>query len=333
MANIAIFFDAENISAAHVTSILSEVKNHGSIVIQRAYADWSIENTKPWKSLLSRQPITAIQQFHNGEQQAVDKTIIMDAIQIASERADIDTFCIVASDKGYAPLALRLRELGKKVLGIGEEKKAKADSILVNACNDFKYIERLRNIDDALLSELAEVPAHEDSDMNKFTLSTLLSLAYDSSPKTEEGYVSLTNIAKSIKSFKPDFSYSDYGYRTCKQLLEAFADEYDMEHDDKTPPNYMVIRKESASSDSMLEGVVVRIIGNYGFIKTDDGKDYFFWKGNLRKEFSTVKIRKGMKVRFESVREPDYVAESTKERNGKAENVEIVSGSEVPESE
>lgn len=323
MPNIAIFFDAENISASRVTSILAAVKERGSIVIQRAYADWSIENTKSWRDLLSRQPITAIQQFHNGEKQAVDKTIIMDAIQIASERPEIDTFCLVSSDKGYAPLALRLRELGKTVVGIGEEGKARSDSILVNACNDFAYIERLRNIDDALLSELTE-SAHETPEMKEYTLSTLISLAYDSTPKTENGHAMLTKLAQSIKSYKPDFAYTDYGYKSCKQMMEAFSGEYEMAHDDKTPPNYSVIRRESGQDGEFIEGEIVKLIGNYGFIRTDDGMDYFFWKGNLGKSASPEKLRRGMRVRFIQERAPDPNAESTKERNGKADAIELL---------
>lgn len=108
--NIAIFFDAENVSARYVSTILAKTSSYGNIVIQRAYADWSIPNTKQWKEIVARQPINVIQQFHNGETQVIDKTIIMDAIQIAIERPEINVFFIVASDKGYANLALRLRE-------------------------------------------------------------------------------------------------------------------------------------------------------------------------------------------------------------------------------
>lgn len=44
--NIAIFFDAENVSARYVSTILAKTSSYGNIVIQRAYADWSIPNTK-----------------------------------------------------------------------------------------------------------------------------------------------------------------------------------------------------------------------------------------------------------------------------------------------
>ncbi len=168
---IAIFFDAENISAEYVNSILAKVKSYGAIVIQRAYADWSIPNTQQWKKLVAKQPISVYQQFHNGETQVIDKTIIMDAIQIAIEHPDIDTFCLVASDKGYANLALRLRELGKYVLGIGEEEKAKEDSLLVNACNEFIYVEKLNAVEDTILID--------NKDTKKDTAITNFSFCHD----------------------------------------------------------------------------------------------------------------------------------------------------------
>ena len=54
--------------------------------------DFKNLNTKQWKEIVARQPINVIQQFHNGETQVIDKTIIMDAIQIAIERPEINVF-------------------------------------------------------------------------------------------------------------------------------------------------------------------------------------------------------------------------------------------------
>lgn len=77
---IAILFDAENISANNVSKIIESISMEGTIISQRAYADWSIQNTKSWKEALNETPIIAIQQFHHDEKQAIDKKIIMDAI-------------------------------------------------------------------------------------------------------------------------------------------------------------------------------------------------------------------------------------------------------------
>lgn len=320
---IAIFFDAENISAEYVNSILAKVKSYGSIVIQRAYADWSIPNTQPWKKLVAKQPISVYQQFHNGEAQVIDKTIIMDAIQIAIEHPDIDTFCLVASDKGYANLALRLRELGKYVLGVGEEIKAKEDSLLVNACNEFIYVERLNAVDDTILLDNDET--EKNADITNFSLSNFISQAYDSTPKTKEGYALFSRLGEAIRSFKPDFDYTDYGYKTFKQMMEDFPDEYEIFDDGKRAPTYMVLRKEVEVTNRKAEGTIQKVVSTYGSIKSE-GKDYFFYTGDFKKDFRGVKLKKGMKVRFIVAKEPEPGAADKRDRNGKAKEIEIVKG-------
>lgn len=318
---IAIFFDAENISAEYVNSILAKVKSYGSVVIQRAYADWSIPNTQPWKKLVAKQPISVYQQFHNGETQVIDKTIIMDAIQIAIEHPDIDTFCLVASDKGYANLALRLRELGKYVLGVGEEIKAKEDSLLVNACNEFIYVERLNAVDDTILLDSDDT--EKNAAITNFSLSNFISQAYDSTPKTKEGYALFSRLGEAIRSFKPDFDYTDYGYKTFKQMMEAFSDEYEIYDDGKRAPTYMVLRKEVEITNRKAEGVIQKVIATYGAIKSE-GKDFFFYTGDFKKEFRDIKLKKGMKVRFVVEKEPDPVAPDKRDRNGRAKEIEIL---------
>ena len=89
MPKIAVFFDSENVQSTKVPLLIDALSSKGDILFQRAYADWSIPNMESWKGLLNKIPITAIQQFHHGEKQAVDKLIIMDAIEMAIMHAEI----------------------------------------------------------------------------------------------------------------------------------------------------------------------------------------------------------------------------------------------------
>ena len=119
---IAVFIDAENISAKYVKRILTNLENRGQILFLAAYADWSLPNhVKNWEAT----PINTIDCLHNNkEKQVVDKKIREDAEEMARQHPEIDCFCIVASDKGYSGLARLLRrKYGKFVLGIGEKKQ------------------------------------------------------------------------------------------------------------------------------------------------------------------------------------------------------------------
>jgi uncharacterized LabA/DUF88 family protein len=52
----------------------------------------------------------------------------------------LDGFCIVSSDSDFTRLAIRLREAGMKVIGIGEQKTPKP---FISACDRFIFIEVL----------------------------------------------------------------------------------------------------------------------------------------------------------------------------------------------
>lgn len=324
---IAILFDAENISPKFATSILANVKRYGSILIQRAYADWSEQAMKGWKDLFSKQPFSVYQQFHNNETQVIDKTIIMDAIQLAIEHPEIDTICLVSSDKGYTQLALRLRELGKYVLGIGEKNKARANTLLVNACNEFLYVEDLKTLDEEILINSEECNDNADTDLVNFSLSKFISQAFDSTPpiKDKEGWVLMSRLAESIKQFKPDFNYKDYKFSSFKQMLESFKDDFQIDDDHKTPPTHIVRKIEQENKGLYEEGTIFRFIHNYGIIQEEKtGSDYFFHCTDILPEAHNEKIRKGLKVKFEVLKKPNPNASETRERNGKAINISVI---------
>ena len=333
---IAIFFDAENISSTYVEQILNATRKYGDIVIQRTYADWSNKSMKSWQGLLETQPLTPIHQFHNGEKQCIDKSIIMDAIQIASERSDISTFCIVASDKGYTPLVLRLRELGKKVLGFGEKEKIKEDSRLVKACNEYRYLEDLPPIisepikkierDGNLSSECEDNSA--DNDILQFSLLEFLKQAYNSTPRQENGFVLMNRFAQSIREQKSDFNYKEYGYSGMKAMIEDFPQDFEITSDGKQFPSFFVNMKENeVIPEKEFEGTIKRFIHHYGIIeiKDEEGKgDYYFHLGNILKGQDDKKIRKGQKVKFTATKMPSPTAENSREKNGKAEKITIL---------
>ncbi|MEZ4567787.1 MAG: NYN domain-containing protein [Desulfobacterales bacterium] len=61
----------------------------------------------------------SIQQFRY-DNNATDGALMMDAIEIIHLNQRINAFCIVSSDSDFYNLALRIRENGLYVLGIGK---------------------------------------------------------------------------------------------------------------------------------------------------------------------------------------------------------------------
>ena len=67
--------------------------------------------------------------------------MIIDAMDILYT-GKTDGYVLVSSDSDFTPLAIRLRESGMYVIGIGEEKTPKA---FVQACDKFIRVEVIRD--------------------------------------------------------------------------------------------------------------------------------------------------------------------------------------------
>lgn len=318
---VAVFFDAENISAKKVSPIIDFLSTKGDILFQRAYADWSMSETNSWKEQLTKTPITAIQQFHHDEKQAVDKLIMMDAIEMAIKHEEINTFAVITSDNGFYSLVLRLRELGKRVIGLGEKSKCKP--IWINACNEFKYIEDLDdNDEDILVDDEANL---KESGLEEFSLEKFLENAYELTPFYKNMNVKLVSqFWERVLSQKPDFNIKDYGVKTAIDLLRKFDKKFLITDDGKNQRTFFVEKIENDTSQRKI-GEICRRIKSYRIISAEDGSgDYFFYMSEINKDFKGDKLEKGTKVDFLVVKEPDLCAIDNRKKNGRATDVRII---------
>lgn len=139
---IALLIDAENVPASYVDKIFAELKKVGTVIIKRAYADWSKAYHRParkkddsynlwevlnkWYAVLSEKGITPVLQIQNTVgKNSSDICLVIDAMDIFYT-SDTDVFCIVSSDGDFTKLASRLVEGGKKVIVMGESQTPKS---------------------------------------------------------------------------------------------------------------------------------------------------------------------------------------------------------------
>lgn len=137
---IAVLIDADNISYTYAQAMMEEIACYGNATIKRIYGDWSRSNLYGWRATLLEYAITPCQQFaYTAGKNATDTAMIIDAMDILyAETAD--AFCLVSSDSDFTRLAIRLREAGKYVIGIGEQKTPDA---FIATCDRFIYLEIL----------------------------------------------------------------------------------------------------------------------------------------------------------------------------------------------
>src|SRR5256885_6597075 len=137
---LAVLIDADNTSPKLITEMFEELASYGTITVKRAYGDWTSPHLNGWRSILLGNAISPRQQFaYTYGKNATDSALIIDAMDLLYS-GNVDGFAIVSSDSDFTPLATRLREAGKRVIGVGGRKTPKA---FVEACERFLYVEVL----------------------------------------------------------------------------------------------------------------------------------------------------------------------------------------------
>lgn len=138
---LAVLIDADNASRTAMRDVMAEIAVYGTPTVKRINGDWTTPNMASWKPILLENAITPIQQYsYTTGKNATDSAMIIDAMDILYT-GSCDGFVLVSSDSDFTRLATRLREAGKKVIGMGEKK---TPNPFIVACDKFIYIEVIR---------------------------------------------------------------------------------------------------------------------------------------------------------------------------------------------
>ncbi len=163
--NIALLIDADNTQLSKLDAIIRELNTRGTLSIRRAYANWSKPHLSGWHKILNHYAIKAEQQFDYAiDKNATDMALTIDALDLLYT-SPCDAFAIVSSDSDFTPLAIRLRESNKHVIGIGRQQTPGA---FRNSCTEFIILEELAPKDDTSPSSPAD-DTPEKSTQAKFT--------------------------------------------------------------------------------------------------------------------------------------------------------------------
>ena len=138
---LAVLIDADNVPRDSLKSAMEEIAIYGTPTIKRIYGDWTSPNVGGWKQSLLENAVTPIQQYgYTTGKNSTDSAMIIDAMDVLYS-GRVDGFVLVSSDSDFTRLAIRLREAGMYVIGMGEKKTPMP---FIVACDKFIYIEVLR---------------------------------------------------------------------------------------------------------------------------------------------------------------------------------------------
>jgi uncharacterized protein (TIGR00288 family) len=206
---IAMFIDADNAPASRINYIMGELASYGVVNIRRAYGNWTSDNLKSWVEILHDNSIQPVQQFDlTKRKNASDIALVIDVMDVLHNK-DVDVVCLVTSDCDFTPLARRVREDGKLLLGFGERK---APAAFVDACSRFLFLDEEGETTQAKPSS----PKNLKSDTK---LINLLRQGIEAM-EDEDGWARLSAVGNHISN-QASFDPRNYGFKKLSDLFAA----------------------------------------------------------------------------------------------------------------
>ena len=147
---IAVFVDYENlaIGARHMRKgnfkidlVLRRLLEKGRIVFKRAYCDWGKYRGAVEEFHSVGIELVDIPQTKASGKNSADIHMVVDALDLCHQKAHIDVFALVSGDSDFSPLAAKLKENDKRVVGCGI--KSSTSDLLIGSCDEFIYYDDL----------------------------------------------------------------------------------------------------------------------------------------------------------------------------------------------
>ncbi len=216
--NIAVFADYENVALGakdaglerfDATVVLQRLLDKGKVIVKRAYCDWKRYDTA--KKPLHEAGFELIEVPHTrmSGKNSADIRMVVDALDMCHTKAHIDVFALITGDSDFSPLASKLRENDKMVIGIGV--KNSTSGLLIESCDEFIYYDELVK-KTSTRTTAAPDPRDEGIDL---VLATAEALSED-----RDGDIWGSMVKQALKRKLPHFTESAYGFTSFNALLE-----------------------------------------------------------------------------------------------------------------
>ena len=229
---LAVLIDADNAPRSALGDVMAEIAVYGTPTIKRIYGDWTTPNLASWKPLLLENAITPVQQYsYTTGKNSTDSAMIIDAMDILYG-GQVDGFVLVSSDSDFTRLAVRLREAGKKVYGMGERK---TPNPFIVACDKFVYIEVIRAAAEQARAEeekpkaqkpqkKKEAPAQPPEAEHKVPQAVVKLIAESvDTIADEDGYAALGELGNLLLKKQPDFDPRNFGFSKLSKLVKSLS--------------------------------------------------------------------------------------------------------------
>lgn len=237
-----------------VGAILDFASSFGTLVLTRAYADWSADINAGYRGQLVARAVDLVQLFPAAAygKNGADIRLAVDAVEDMFRLPDLTHVVIVAGDSDYIPLAQRCKRLGRYVVGIGVA--GASSRALAAACDEFVIYDALPGVP-ALAPEpapadsgadekaakprservkLAQPEEAEPPDPQAAATALLTRALQIGLEKDDADWLHNSAVKAQMKRMDPSFSEKSLGFRSFSDFLRSRSDVVELDETSTT---------------------------------------------------------------------------------------------------
>ncbi len=228
-----------------VGAIIDFASSFGTLVLTRAYADWSNEVNTGYRAQLVARAVDLVQLFPAAAygKNGADIRLAVDAVEDMFRLPDLTHVVIAAGDSDYIPLAQRCKRLGRYVVGIGVA--GSSSRALAAACDEFVVYDALPGVpvpepdsksDGAAPKRRRSKEADEDQPADPQAAATgLLTRALRIGlEKDDVDWLHNSAVKAQMKRMDPSFSEKSLGFKSFSDFLRSHSDLVELDESSTT---------------------------------------------------------------------------------------------------
>ncbi len=219
---IALFIDFENLvtrtgiaaDTFDLQPVVDALLEKGKLVFRRAYADWTRFAGATQRLHDHGVELVDVPPSTRAGKNGADVRLVIDALELCYLREHIDTFALASGDSDFCPLAAKLRENDRTVIGLAV--KESTSPLFVKACDEFIYLRA---------SGKRRRESGKDQEKKEKAVPEIAREAAAAILGRATAPVNPSAIKAAIVRREPDFDERDHGFSSFSRLLEEMEKE------------------------------------------------------------------------------------------------------------
>jgi NYN domain/OST-HTH/LOTUS domain len=222
-----------------VGAIIDFASSFGTLVLTRAYADWSAEVNTGYREQLVGRAVDLVQLFPAAAygKNGADIRLAVDAVEDMFRLPDLTHVVIVAGDSDYIALAQRCKRLGRYVVGVGVA--GSSSKALAAACDDFVIYDALPGVPVPEPAPRARRAKSDDEpppapDPQPAATALLTRALRIGTEKDDVDWLHNSAVKAQMKRMDPSFSEKSLGFKSFSDFLRSRTDVVELDESSTT---------------------------------------------------------------------------------------------------